>query len=82
MNEWGTLHWLASVLAVFSVPLVLFALLMRLVGRIGRRTLSAILVADAVLWAMAAVFWALPSCVDTAAERQDSSRPGAPSPAR
>lgn len=32
MNEWGALFWLASVVAIFSVPLVLFASLMRLVG--------------------------------------------------
>jgi hypothetical protein len=57
MNGWGFLFWLASIAAVFSVPLVLFAGLMRLVGRIGSRALAGILAVDAVLWAMAVVFW-------------------------
>ncbi len=29
MNGWGALLWLTSVLAVFSIPFVLFALVMR-----------------------------------------------------
>ena len=42
MNGWGFLFWLASVIAVISIPLVSFALLMRLVGRIATRTLIVI----------------------------------------
>ena len=57
MNDLGFLFWLASIAAVFSVPLVLFAGLLHLVGRIGSRVLAGILAIDAVLWAMAAVFW-------------------------
>jgi hypothetical protein len=57
MNEWGALFWLASILAIFSIPVLLFACLMRLVGRIGMRSLVAILAADSVLWAMACYFW-------------------------
>lgn len=57
MNGWGALFWLASVAAVFSLPLVLFATLMRLVGRVGTRTLAAVLVASAILWAVAAFWW-------------------------
>jgi hypothetical protein len=57
MSGWGLLFWLAGVIAVFSIPLVVFALLMRLVGRMATRTLLFILAADLVLWAMAAYFW-------------------------
>jgi len=57
MNGWGFLFWLASMIAVFSIPLVSFALLMRLVGRIATRTLVVILAADSVFWAMAVYFW-------------------------
>ncbi len=57
MNGWGFLFWLASVIAVFSIPLVLFALLMRLVGRIATRTLLVILAADSVFWVVAVYFW-------------------------
>jgi hypothetical protein len=57
MNGCGLLFWLASVIAVFSIPLVSFALLMRLVGRIATRTLVVILAADSVFWAMAVYFW-------------------------
>jgi hypothetical protein len=56
MNEWGALFWLASVAAVFSIPFVLFALLMRLVGRIATRTLMIVLAAESVLWAIAVCF--------------------------
>jgi hypothetical protein len=57
MNGLGFLFWLASLIAVFSIPLVVFALLMRLVGRISSRTLIAILAADSVFWVTAALFW-------------------------
>jgi len=57
MSGWGFLLWLASIAAVFSVPLVLFAGLMRLVGRIGSRALAGVLAVDAVLWALAAFSW-------------------------
>jgi hypothetical protein len=57
MNEWGALFWLASVVSVFSIPFVLFAFLMRLVGRITTRTLASILAADSVLWGMAVYYW-------------------------
>ena len=57
MNGWGLFLWLASIAAVYSVPLILFAGLMRLVGRMGSRVLVGVLAADAVLWALAAVFW-------------------------
>jgi hypothetical protein len=56
MNEVGALFWLASVVAVFSIPFVFFAVLMRIVGRIGTRTLISILVVDGLLWVMAVVF--------------------------
>jgi hypothetical protein len=42
MNGWGFLFWLASVIAGISIPLVSFALLMRLVGRIATQTLIVI----------------------------------------
>jgi hypothetical protein len=61
MNGWGFLLWLASVIAVFLVPLVLFAVLMRLVGRMSTPTLILILAADSVLWVMAVFF----SCART-----------------
>ena len=57
MNEWGALFWLVSVIAVFSIPFVLFAFLMRLVGRIATRTLVSILVADSILWGLAVFYW-------------------------
>jgi hypothetical protein len=57
MNEWGALFWLASVVAVFSIPFVLFALSMRLVGRITTRTLVAIVAAALIVWGMAVCFW-------------------------
>jgi hypothetical protein len=57
MNGWGFLLWLASMVAVFSLPLVLLLVLMRLVGRVGSQTLAGVLAADAVLWAMAAFYW-------------------------
>jgi hypothetical protein len=57
MNGWGFLSWLVSVAAVFSLPLVLLASLMRLVGRISTRALVVVLAADAVLCAMALVCW-------------------------
>lgn len=57
MNEWYLLLWLDAMIALFSVPLLLFIGLMRLVGRVGRRTLAGVVAAEAVLWAFAAVFW-------------------------
>jgi hypothetical protein len=57
MNGWGLLLWLASMAAVFSLPIVLFVGLMRLVGRVGSRVLAVVLAVDSVLWALAAVFW-------------------------
>ncbi len=57
MNGLGLLFWLASIAAVFSVPLILFAGLPRLVGRISPWILTGIRAIDAILWAMAAVFW-------------------------
>lgn len=57
MNEWGALFWLASVVAIFSIPFVLFAFLMRLVGRITTRTLVSILAADSVLRGLAVYHW-------------------------
>jgi len=57
MNGWGFLFWLASIVAMFSLPLVFFVGLMRLVGRVSTRALAAVLAADAVLWALAAFFW-------------------------
>ena len=56
MNGWGFVFWFASITAMFSVPFVLFAVLMRLVGRIGTRFLAAVLAADSILWMMAAIF--------------------------
>ncbi len=57
MNEWGALCWSASVLAIFSVPFVLFAFLMRLVGRIATRTLVSTLAAVSIPWGMAVFYW-------------------------
>jgi hypothetical protein len=57
MNELGALFWLASIVAVFSLPFVFLAVLMCLVRRIRKRTLLAIIVADLVLWGLAAQFW-------------------------
>ena len=61
MNGWGFLLWLASVAAVFSLPMVFLVILMRVVGRIGPRALAVVLAADAVLWALAVYFhwWGL-----------------------
>jgi hypothetical protein len=56
VNGWGGLYVLASILAVFSVPFVFIAILMRLVGRIGSRALNIILWAAAVLWVLALVW--------------------------
>jgi len=57
MNGWGALFLLASVVAVVSLPLVLCAIIMRLVGRIGTRALAFVLAADAIPWGMAVIFW-------------------------
>jgi hypothetical protein len=67
MNEVGALFWLASVVAVFSIPFVVFAVLMRIVGRIGTRTLVVILVVDVLLWGMAVVFWGVNRSPDVGA---------------
>ena len=56
MNGWGVLFLLASFIALSSLPFVLVAFLMRLVGRIGTRTLIVILAADSILWVMVACF--------------------------
>jgi hypothetical protein len=45
--------WWARMVFVFSLPFVLLAILMRLVGRIGTRALIAILVAEVVLGTLA-----------------------------
>ena len=57
MNGWGAMFLLAPVVAVFSIPFVMFALLMRLVGRLGTRTLIVFLAADSILWGMSACYW-------------------------
>ncbi len=57
MNELGLLFFLTSVIAVFSIPIVLLAFAMRLVGRIGTRTLIVILGVDSVFWVIAVFFW-------------------------
>jgi hypothetical protein len=57
MNELGALISLASVVAIFSIPFVLFAFLMRLVGQIATRTLVTILAVDSILWGMAVYYW-------------------------
>jgi hypothetical protein len=57
MNGWGLLFLMASIAAVFSVPLILFAVLMRLVGTISTRALAGVFLVDAVLWSMAAFDW-------------------------
>ncbi len=57
MNGWYMLLWLTSVMAVVSIPLVLFTILMRLVGRIGTRSLLMILGAESILLAAAAFYW-------------------------
>jgi hypothetical protein len=45
--------WWAWMVFVFSLPFVLMAILMRLVGRIGTRALFAILVAEVLLGTLA-----------------------------
>ena len=57
MSGLYALFLLASILALFSIPLLMFALLMRLVGRIGPRTLVAILAVFAIFWVPAIFFW-------------------------
>ena len=57
MNGWGALLWLTSVLAVLSIPIVLFARVMHVVNRIGDRTMIVILVAALVVWGMACCWW-------------------------
>ena len=57
MNGWGFLFWLAPVLAVFSIELVMLAVLMRPVGRISTRALLAMLAADFALWMLAVFGW-------------------------
>jgi hypothetical protein len=49
----GRLLWSAWMVFVFTVPFVLLALLMYVVGRIGPRTLFAILLIEVVLGTMA-----------------------------
>lgn len=57
MNGLYFLLWLASVLAVFSVPFVFLAIVARLVGRLGSRSLAVVLATDTVLWGIALYFW-------------------------
>jgi hypothetical protein len=57
MNEWGALFLLASIIAIFSIPFVLFALVMGMVGRIAKRTLVVILAADSIVWGMSIFYW-------------------------
>jgi hypothetical protein len=57
MNELGALFSLAFVVAIFSIPFVLSAFLMRLVGRIATRTFVTILAADTIPWGMAVYYW-------------------------
>ena len=57
MNGSGALLWLATIITVFSIPLVMYVILMRLVGRIATRTVVTILVVDSIFWGMAIYFW-------------------------
>jgi hypothetical protein len=57
MNEWGALFFVASIVAVFSIPLIMLGLLMRVAGRISTRTLVGMLAADSILWVMAGFYW-------------------------
>lgn len=60
MNGWGAIVLFSPAAVVFSLPPVLFAAIMWLVGRIGTRALTAVLVLDVGLWAWAAVArWSL-----------------------
>jgi hypothetical protein len=59
MNGYYALLWMASVVAVLSIPFVLFALLMRLVGRIGNRSLIIVLAMDSIFWVAAVFFWSI-----------------------
>lgn len=63
MNEFGLVLVVIPVMAVFSLPFVALAILMKLVGRIRMRTLWAVLIADAILWATAA-FCSWPTILD------------------
>ena len=62
MNEWGEVFLVYYLIPLFSMPFILFALLMRLVGRIGNRALIDILAADSGLWAAATYFWWMRAC--------------------
>lgn len=57
MDGWYFQLLMASVAAMFSLPLVFFAALMKLVVRIGPRLFAVILAAGAGLWVLAACFW-------------------------
>jgi hypothetical protein len=53
----GALCLLASIIAIFSIPFVLFALIMRMAGRIATRTLVVIVAADSIVWGVAIIYW-------------------------
>jgi hypothetical protein len=53
----GALFLLASIIGIFSIPFVLSALVMRMVGRIATKTLVVILAADSILWGMTTFYW-------------------------
>jgi hypothetical protein len=57
MNEWGSLFLLASIIAIFSIPIALFALITRMAGRIATRTLVVIIAVDSIVWGMAIFYW-------------------------
>ncbi len=56
MNGWYVLALLMFGVALVTTTLILFALELRLVKRIGGRTLTLILATDALLWCIAAAF--------------------------
>ena len=56
MNEVGFFFFVTYIVAMFSTPFVLFAILMRLVGRISINAIIIIIILDSILWAMGAVY--------------------------
>ncbi len=59
MNGWGFLLLLDSFAAIFSIPVVLYCLLMRAANRMSSRTLVKVIAADTIIWLVAFYFWSI-----------------------
>jgi hypothetical protein len=57
MNGFGFVFSLASVLAVFSLPFVFLAILMKRVGRISSKRFVMVLLFELALWITAVFYW-------------------------